>query len=144
MLLPSEIEAKYTIPALRAVAARKLVEEHRKKQQEVGEILGVTQAAVSNYIRGARSGELGWEEDEHLRSVLDRLVSRLVDSEDEIETVKAFNTACDEIRRSRLLCEVHKRLDESFDVENCDACESRMLQFRRTVVDTQKVGSSPR
>ncbi|MFQ5871634.1 MAG: helix-turn-helix domain-containing protein [Candidatus Geothermarchaeales archaeon] len=137
MLLPSEIEARYTIPALRAIAARKLVMEHGMKQQEVGQLLGVTQAAVSNYIRGARSTQLGWEEDEQLHKVVDDLVSDLVVGKNQVETVVAFNEACSKIRYTRLLCDVHGHLEPDFNVERCDTCESLILDFHREFVNAQ-------
>jgi uncharacterized protein len=54
MLLPAEIESKTLIPALRAILAKKLAEDHNVREDEISKMLGVTQAAVSNYIRGTR------------------------------------------------------------------------------------------
>ena len=54
MLLPSEIEAKSLIPAIRAILAKKLIIEYKMKEEFVAKVLGVTQAAISNYIRGTR------------------------------------------------------------------------------------------
>ncbi|MCC2648470.1 MAG: hypothetical protein K0R16_1273 [Nitrososphaeraceae archaeon] len=54
MLLPSEIEAKSLIPAIRAILAKKLIKEYDLKEEVVANVLGITQAAVSNYLRGTR------------------------------------------------------------------------------------------
>ena len=54
MLLPAEIESKTLIPALRAILAKKLADQHKIREDEISKMLGVTQAAVSNYIRGTR------------------------------------------------------------------------------------------
>ena len=54
MLLPSEIEAKSLIPAVRSILAQKLLKEYCLKEEEVAKVLGITQAAVSNYVRGTR------------------------------------------------------------------------------------------
>ena len=54
MLLPAEIESKTLIPALRAILAKKLAEDHDIREDEISKMLGVTQAAISNYIRGTR------------------------------------------------------------------------------------------
>ncbi len=54
MLLPAEIESKTLIPALRAILSKKLAEDHKIREDEISKMLGVTQAAVSNYIRGTR------------------------------------------------------------------------------------------
>ena len=54
MLLPAEIESKSLIPALRAILAKKLARSHQIREDEISKMLGVTQAAISNYIRGTR------------------------------------------------------------------------------------------
>ena len=54
MLLPAEIESKTLIPALRAILAKNLAENHNIREDEISKMLGVTQAAISNYIRGTR------------------------------------------------------------------------------------------
>ena len=54
MLLPAEIESKTLIPALRAILAKNLAEGHNVREDEISKMLGVTQAAISNYIRGTR------------------------------------------------------------------------------------------
>ena len=54
MLLPAEIESKTLIPALRAILAKNLAEKHEIREDEISKMLGVTQAAISNYIRGTR------------------------------------------------------------------------------------------
>jgi len=54
MLLPAEIESKTLIPALRAILAKRLAEDYKIREDEISKMLGVTQAAVSNYIRGTR------------------------------------------------------------------------------------------
>jgi uncharacterized protein len=54
MLLPSEIEAKSILPALRATLACKLLNKYDCKEEDVARALGITQAAVSNYSRCTR------------------------------------------------------------------------------------------
>lgn len=44
MLLPSEIESKSLIPAVRAILAKVLVKEKGLKEEEVARLLGITQA----------------------------------------------------------------------------------------------------
>jgi uncharacterized protein len=55
MLLPSEIESKSLIPAVRAILAKDLVKAKGLKEEEVAKLLGITQAAVSNYLRLKRN-----------------------------------------------------------------------------------------
>ena len=50
MLLPAEIESKTLIPALRAIIAKSLAEKHQVREEIISKMLGVTQAAISNYL----------------------------------------------------------------------------------------------
>ena len=40
MLLPAEIESKTLIPALRAILAKKLAEDHNVREEEISKMLG--------------------------------------------------------------------------------------------------------
>jgi uncharacterized protein len=48
MLLPSEIESKSLIPAIRAILSKRLIRDYDLKEETVAKLLGITQAAVSN------------------------------------------------------------------------------------------------
>src|SRR5574341_1527172 len=86
MLLPSEIEAKSLIPAVRAILARKLIKEYSLREEDVAKVLGITQAAVSNYVRGTR-GDL--ELISKLGSIME--VMRMIDDiARELSTHKAY------------------------------------------------------
>ena len=52
MLLPSEIEAKSLIPAVRAILAQKLTGEYEMKEEVVAKVLGVTQASSQQLCSG--------------------------------------------------------------------------------------------
>ena len=54
MLLPAEIETKTSVPALRALVAKKLIYDYKFSQKDTAKLIGITQAAVSNYLRGTR------------------------------------------------------------------------------------------
>lgn len=54
--LPQEIEVWYIIPALRREYARVLVKKYGLSMQDAGEILGVSKAAVSQYLSKKRAG----------------------------------------------------------------------------------------
>ena len=52
MLLPAEIESKTLIPALRAILAKKLAQEHDIREDEISKIQ--VMELDKNYIRGTR------------------------------------------------------------------------------------------
>jgi hypothetical protein len=45
--MPQEIEVWYIIPAIRKELAKRLVQHHEVAQKDVAELLGVTEAAIS-------------------------------------------------------------------------------------------------
>jgi len=52
MLMPCEAIIKSFLPAIRAATAKKLSGEHELSQSAIAKSLGITQAAVSNYLSG--------------------------------------------------------------------------------------------
>jgi len=53
---PCESAVKYKVPAIKAELARKLKKEG-KSQKDIAKLLGVTEAAVSQYLSGKRAGK---------------------------------------------------------------------------------------
>ncbi len=53
-----EVFVKYVLPALRALIAELLMERYSLTQAEAAKLLGVTQPAVSNYLRKVRGTKL--------------------------------------------------------------------------------------
>jgi predicted transcriptional regulator len=50
-----EYSIRYLLPAFRSTVARRLVYDYGMTQQEVAELLGTTQAAVSHYLSSRRA-----------------------------------------------------------------------------------------
>lgn len=55
--LPQEIEVWYIIPAIRKELARILTEKHNMTFEKAGLLLGVSKAAVSQYLKNKRAGK---------------------------------------------------------------------------------------
>jgi predicted transcriptional regulator len=56
--LPQEIEARYIIPAVRRDLSKCLVRDHKISYDKVGRLLGVTKAAVSQYLSEKRASKI--------------------------------------------------------------------------------------
>jgi predicted transcriptional regulator len=132
MLLPAEIESKTMIPALRAILAKKLANQHKIREDEISKMLGVTQAAVSNYIRGTRG-------DPKLISQLSsekQIVEMLNEISDNLASNKAYTPAslskfigiCNYIKTSLLICDIHHNLESDIDEAICKECETMLLK----------------
>jgi len=132
MLLPSEIESKSLIPALRAIIAKKLAVDHKIREDQISKMLGVTQAAISNYIRGTRG------DPELIKKLLaEKQVSEIVgeicdnlstDRTYTPSTLAKFIGLCNYIKSSLLICDIHHNLESDIDEAICKECESMLLK----------------
>jgi len=132
MLLPAEIESKTLIPALRAILAKKLAEDHNIREDEISKMLGVTQAAVSNYIRGTR-GDPSLIAKLLAEKQVSILINELTDnlSSDMAYTpssLSKFIGLCNYIKSSLLICEIHHNLESNIDEKVCKECENMLLK----------------
>lgn len=57
-LLPQEIEVWYIIPALRKEFAKVLIKKHKLSYEKAGEMLGISKAAVSQYLANKRANKI--------------------------------------------------------------------------------------
>jgi predicted transcriptional regulator len=132
MLLPSEIEAKSLIPAVRAILAKKLIKEYSLKEEDVARVLGITQAAVSNYVRGTRG-------DVELISKLEsvREVMRMIDDiAKDLSTNKAYTPStlakfvglCNYMRYALIICDVHHSIESNIDEQICEQCRGTLVR----------------
>lgn len=132
MLLPAEIESKTLIPALRAILAKNLAEEHNIREDEISKMLGVTQAAISNYIRGTRGDPKLIQKlvaDEQVSQLLNDLSDRLAsDMAYTPSSLAKFISLCNYIKSSLLICEIHHNLESNIDEAICKECENMLLK----------------
>jgi len=57
-LLPQEIEVWYIIPAVRKELAKQLTKKHELSYEKAGIMLGVSKAAVSQYLSNKRANKI--------------------------------------------------------------------------------------
>ena len=132
MLLPAEIESKTLIPALRAILAKTLAEKHEIREDQISKMLGVTQAAVSNYIRGTRG------DPELIKKLLtENQVSEMIyEISDDLSSDRAYSPSslskfiglCNYIKSSLLICDIHHNLESDIDEAVCKECENMLLK----------------
>jgi len=131
MLLPAEIESKTLIPALRAILAKKL-SQNKIREDEISKMLGVTQAAVSNYIRGTRGdpnliAKLLTEEQvvQMINEITENLASNMAYTP---ASLSKFISLCNYIKSSLLICDIHHDLESNIDETVCKECENMLLK----------------
>ena len=132
MLLPAEIESKTLIPALRAILAKTLAEKHEIREDQISKMLGVTQAAVSNYIRGTRG------DPELIKKLLaeDQVFEMISEISTDLASDRAYSPSslskfiglCKYIKSSLLICDIHHNLESNIDEAVCKECENWLLK----------------
>jgi len=134
MLLPSEIEAKSLIPAIRAILAKKLVNEYEMKEEVVAKVLGVTQAAISNYLRGTR-GDIELMNKltsfmEVMRMTDDIARDLVSDKAYTPNTMAKFVELCNYMRYTLIICDVHHNMESNIDEQVCEQCKGILVSGR--------------
>jgi predicted transcriptional regulator len=100
--LPQEIEVWYIIPAIRRELSKCMIRDYKVTYENVGLMLGISKAAVSQYLKGKRASKIKL----HVRAMDEvckscgKLVKNKSDAVNEIGKILKF------IREKNLHCEV--------------------------------------
>jgi hypothetical protein len=115
--LPQEIDVWYVLPALRRELAKIFIKDYEKSQKEVAQILGITEAAISQYINDKRANELVFTEEEVAK--IKDTAKQLVNDK---ENVMGYMTKLlHRFRGTESVCKLHRKLDRCVPT-NCDIC----------------------
>jgi uncharacterized protein len=127
--LPQEIEVRYIIPAIRGKLAHVLVEEKGVSQKAASKILGLTEAAISQYLNHKRGNEVMFSE-----SVIDEIRT----SAEKIRNLKSNKgEVVAEIYRishltnvKHIMCDMHRKQSKGLD--DCTICfdEKELVQIK--------------
>ena len=115
--MPQEIEVWYLIPALRREFTKIFIKDYSLTQRKAAEILGITEAAISQYTNSKRGNEIEFSKKE---------LSKIKKSAEEIMKnpeilIRNLYNLCVSLRESKVICELHKSHDKSIP-KNCDVC----------------------
>lgn len=116
-LLPQEIEVWYIIPAVRKELSRLLVKKHGLTFEKAGAILGISKAAVSQYLSNKRANKV------KLPDVIKKEVEKSAEVvlKDNKRAVKEIERILKEMKRRKCSCDVCKK----YNKEILDVCECK-------------------
>ena len=116
-LMPQELEVWYLLPSLRKEIAKILVNEHELSQKEVAVIFGMTESAVSQYLKSKRANELKFSNQElaEIKKYADKIM------QDKKNYHSHLFELSKKMRGTKSLCELHKKQDSSVE-KNCKLC----------------------
>jgi len=124
MLTPCEVAVKCALPSVRAMVATELMNKHSLNQAQAAKLLGISQPAISLYQKKLRGNSLDMWNDTDITSSIAKHAEFLVNGGGESRTNLAwFCGICKTLRAKGYLCKIHKDLDPTLDVDNCDFCK---------------------
>lgn len=117
--MPQEIEVRYILPAIRRELARIFIEEHKLSQKEAAKILGLTEAAVSQYQHSKRAKEVVFSNEivNEIRVSADRI---LADRTNKQRLIAEMYRISNLTTVKQILCDLHRL--QSKDLEHCNIC----------------------
>jgi uncharacterized protein len=125
-VLPQEIEVRYIIPAIRGKLAHVLVEEKEVSQKQTAKLLGLTEAAISQYINGKRGNEVIFSESvvDEIRKSADAIIK------DKGRVVAELYHISHLTNVKQILCDMHRKQSKGLD--DCTICfdEGELVQIK--------------
>jgi predicted transcriptional regulator len=124
MLTPCEVAVKCALPSVRAMMASELMSKHSLNQAQAAELLGVSQPAISLYQKKLRGNSLDlWNDAEIAASVVKHAEFLVNGNGESKNTLGWFCEICKTLRAKGYLCKIHKDLDPTVNLDDCDFCK---------------------
>ncbi len=101
---PQEIEVWFVLPAIRRELAKSMI-NYGLTQKKIAERLGVTDAAISQYMNSKRAKEI--EFDQELNKKIKESAKRITDSK--YNLIEEIQEICDLFKKRKLMCKLHKK-----------------------------------
>jgi uncharacterized protein len=113
-LMPQEIEVRFILPSIRKELSLEL-QKKGLKQVEISKLLGITPAAVSQYLKQKRGNTCFTTK---LQSEVKRSATRIIKNPEFLQ--KEVYRITNEVKKSGFICEIHKKHDKV--PVHCDIC----------------------
>jgi len=113
--MPQEIEVWYIIPALRKALTKAMIEKGMS-QKDIAKIMGITEAAVSQYLHAKRASEITFSKKE--LGEIKKSAEIITKHPEQLMAQMMYLLSVQDIKQ--LTCSMHKKFDSS--LENCETC----------------------
>lgn len=127
MRSPFYVADRYLIPSLYRLLTIKL-KERGLLEIEIAEMLGVSVAAVSRYLKSKRGSLLRVEEIEGTDELISRLADALING-DKLNLDEEVHWIASRLMADKKICGLHRELYSKLDPSSCNTC---VRIFRRT------------
>jgi hypothetical protein len=123
---PCEVVVKEILPAIRAMLAKELIDRHRLSQVEAAQKLGITQPAVSQYLRMLRGSSSGSamlrSMKKHVRGLAEDIARGKLTNK---QLIGRYCLICRSMKKQELISLLHIRTAPYLRGEGCRICLSR-------------------
>jgi len=122
---PCLIVVSQILPAMRAIISREMIEGCRLGTGEVAAKMGVTPAAVTQYLKGVRGSDSLTivNRSERAKKILFELAHELAREEtDMVIVLNKLCEACNYVRSERLICGMCQNSLPRLNSIDCDIC----------------------
>ncbi len=116
-IMPQEIEVWDILPAIRRELAKILIRDHRLSQRETAKLLGITEPAVSQYVKSKRAKGLVFR-GAVLRQIRKSAKEIVKDRQNLVEEVQRI---CRSLEVKKIVCEIHKHRNKTIS-KTCRVC----------------------
>lgn len=125
MVTPCEIAVKSLIPSIRAYIAKELTQTHEMKQEDAAKLLGITQTAISKYVRDVRGQVIKVHQTPEIREMMYKIASKAASKKmSSSELTLEFCAVCKTVRQNGLMCDLCKRSNPELETRLCTVCKN--------------------
>ena len=119
-----EVVVTTVLPAIRSLITRQLMDDYKFTQQQTADLLGLTQPAVSQYVKQSRGVKVRiLERQPEIMVMIDDLTKDVATSKLRPRELQSkFCQICKEIRKKRIICYLHEEIYPS--IVPCSECIS--------------------
>lgn len=116
-LMPQEMEVWYLLPALRREIAKILINDYNFTQKKVAGVFGITESAVSQYLKSKRASDLTFssEDIDGIKKSAKKI------NNDPQNYSKYLYDLSKKLKGTKGMCELHRKHDPSIG-HKCDLC----------------------
>ena len=116
--MPQEIEVRYILPAIRRELAKIFIQEHNLSQKEAANVLGLTEAAVSQYRHSKRAKEVVFSE--NVVEEIKKSAKHILSDKSKPRIVAEMYRISNLTKVRHILCDIHRAQSKS--LEGCNIC----------------------
>ncbi|MFQ5838223.1 MAG: thiamine-phosphate synthase family protein [Thermoplasmata archaeon] len=121
MIFPEEVVVDVLVPTVRHLMVQQLL-KRGLPEARIGELLGISQSAVSKYRAGKVKPHQGLLEDERVRSVSTRAAEGLAEGRPRMEVLGMLITLSRDLENRGPICRIHEEALPWLEGTGCNLC----------------------